>query len=164
MTAVVGVALAALFTLLLGVLRLPHPPDLFLLPVASVSRRGRAIPAMFTGLLAGLTQDALTSPVRLLGLNAFSKVLLAYLMAAIGARALVEKPVMFGILAWAAVALDSLVLTGLVWVLRGEPLLPDLLSVTLRAAGTGVLAALLQAAFRYPWKEARAARRRRKLA
>ncbi len=164
MTAVLGVALAALFTLLLGVLRLPHPPDLFLLPVASVSRRGRAIPAMLTGLLAGLAQDALTSPVRLLGLNAFSKVLLAYLMAAIGARALVEKPVMFGILAWAAVALDSLVLTGLVWVLRGEPLLPDLLSVTLRAAGTGLLAALLQAGVRYPWKEARAARRRRKLA
>ena len=164
MTAVLGVALAALFTLLLGVLRLPHPPDLFFLPVASVSRRGRAIPAMLTGLLAGLAQDALTSPVRLLGLNAFSKILLAYLMAAIGARALVEKPVMFGLLAWAAVALDSLVLTGLIWVLRGEPLLPDLLSVTLRAAGTGILAALLQAAVRYPWKEARAARRRRKLA
>ena len=164
MTAVLGVALAALGTLLLGVLRLPHPPDLFFLPVASVSRRGHAIPAMLTGLLAGLVQDALTSPVRLLGLNAFSKVLLAYLMAAIGARALVEKPLMFGILAWAAVALDGLVLTGLVWVLRGEPLLPDLLSVTIRAAGTGVLAALLQAAVRYPWKEARAARRRRKLA
>ncbi|MBK8596772.1 MAG: hypothetical protein IPP07_22610 [Holophagales bacterium] len=164
MTAVLGVALAAFGTLLLGVLRLPHPPDLFFLPVASVSRRGHAIPAMLTGLLAGLVQDALTSPVRLLGLNAFSKVLLAYLMAAIGARALVDKPLMFGILAWAAVALDGLVLTGLVWVLRGEPLLPDLLSVTIRAAGTGVLAALLQAAVRYPWKEARAARRRRKLA
>jgi cell shape-determining protein MreD len=119
---------------------------------------------MLTGLLAGLVQDALTSPVRLLGLNAFSKILLAYLMAAIGARALVEKPVMFGILAWAAVALESLVLTGLIWILRGEPLLPDPLSVTLRAAGTGILAALLQAGVRYPWKEARAARRRRKLA
>lgn len=164
MTAVLGVALAALFTLLLGVLRLPHPPDLFLLPVGSVARRGRAIPAMFAGLLAGLVQDALTSPVRLLGLNAFSKVLLAYLMAAIGARALVEKPVMFGLLAWAAVVLDGLILTGLVWVLRGELLLPDPLAVTLRAAGTGVLAALLQAGVRYPWKEARAARRRRKLA
>lgn len=164
MTALLGVALAALGTLLLGVLRLPHPPDLFFLPVATVARRGHPIPAMLAGLLAGLAQDALTSPVRLLGLNAFSKVLLAYLMAAIGARALVDKPVMFGLLAWAAVALDSLVLTGLTWILRGEPLLPDLLAVTLRAAGTGVLAALLQAAVRYPWKEARAARRRRKLA
>ena len=164
MTALLGVALAALCTLLLGVLRLPHPPDLFFLPVATVARRGRATPAMLAGLLAGLTQDALTSPVRLLRLNAFSKVLLAYLMAAIGARALVDKPVMFGLLAWAAVAVDSLVLTGLTWILRGEPLLPDLLAVTLRAAGTGLLAALLQAAVRYPWKEARAARRRRKLA
>ena len=39
MTAVLGVALAALGTLLLGVLRLPHPPDLFFLPVA------RGVPA-----------------------------------------------------------------------------------------------------------------------
>ena len=148
MTAVLGVALAAFFTLLLGVLRLPHPPDLFLLPVAAVSRRGRAIPAMLTGLLAGLAQDALTSPVRLLGLNAFSKILLAYLMAAIGARALVEKPVMLGVLAWAAVVLDGFILTGLLWVLRGEPLLPDPFSITLRAAGTGVLTALLQAGVR----------------
>ncbi len=164
MTAVLGVALAALGTLLLGVLRVPHPPDLFYLPVGAVARRGHAVPAMLTGLLAGLVQDALTSPGRLFGLNAFSKVLLAYLMAAIGARALVEKPVMLGLLVWGAVALDGLVLYGLLWVLRGEPLLPDPFALAVRAAGTGLLAALLQALVRYPWKEARAARRRRKLA
>jgi rod shape-determining protein MreD len=163
-SAVLGVVLAALGTLLLGVLRLPHPPDLFFLPVGAVARRGQAIPAMLTGLLAGLVQDALTTPGRLFGLNAFSKVLLAYLMAAIGARALVEKPVMLGLLVWGAVALDGIVLAGLFWVLRGEPLLPDPLALALRAAGTGLLAALLQILVRYPWKEARAARRRRKLA
>ncbi len=164
MSAVLGVALAALGTLLFGMLRLPHPPDLFFLPAGAVARRGHAIPAMLTGLLAGLVQDALTSPGRLIGLNAFSKVLLSYLMAAIGARALVEKPVMFGLLAWGAVALDGLVLAGLVWILRGELLLPDPLALALRAAGTGLLAALLQVLVRYPWKEAREARRRRKLA
>ncbi len=164
MTAVLGVVLAALGTLLAGVLRLPHPPDLFLLPVAAVSRKGHPVPAMLTGLLAGLVQDALTSPGRLFGLNAFSKVLVAYLMAAVGARALVEKPLMLGLLAWGAVVLDGLVLTGLFWVLRGEALLPDPLGLSLRAAGTGLLAAVLQALVRYPWKEARAARRRRKLA
>jgi rod shape-determining protein MreD len=163
-SAVLGVVLATLGTLLLGVLRLPHPPDLFYLPVGAVARRGRAVPAMLTGLLAGLAQDALTSPGRLFGLNAFSKVLLAYLMAAIGARALVEKPVMFGLLVWGSVALDAIVLAGLFWILRGEPLLPDPLALALRAAGTGLLAALLQILVRYPWKEARAARRRRKLA
>ncbi|MCL4808926.1 MAG: hypothetical protein KJ062_14250 [Thermoanaerobaculia bacterium] len=164
MSAVLGVALAALGTLLFGMLRLPHPPDLFFLPAGAVARSGHAIPAMLTGLLAGLVQDALTSPGRLIGLNAFSKVLLSYLMAAIGARALVEKPVMFGLLAWGAVALDGLVLAGLVWILRGELLLPDPLALALRAAGTGLLAALLQVLVRYPWKEAREARRRRKLA
>ena len=164
MSAILGVALAVLGTLLLGVARVPHPPDLFLLPVAAVGRRGSAIPAMLTGLLAGLAQDALASPARLFGLNGFSKVLLAYLVAAVGARALVEKPVMLGLLAWAAVVLDALVLAGLLWVLRGEPLLPEPLALAVRAAGTGILAALLQAVVRYPWKEARAARRRRKLA
>lgn len=164
MSAVLGVVLAALGTLLLGVLRVPHPPDLFFLPVGATARSGRSVRAMLTGLLAGLVQDALTSPGRLLGLNAFSKVLLAYLMAAVGARALVEKPVMLGLLVWGAVALDGLVLGGLLWVLRGELLLPDPLALALRAAGTGLLAALVQVLVRYPWKEARAARRRRKLA
>ncbi len=164
MTAVLGVVLAALGTLVLGAVRLPHPPDLFFLPVASISRTGRAIPAMLAGLVAGLVQDALTSPGRLVGLNAFSKVLLAYLMAAVGARALVEKPVMFGLLAWGAVVLEGGVLAGLLWVLRGEPLLPDPVALVFRAGGTGLLAVLLRAAVRYPWKEARAARRRRKLA
>ncbi len=164
MTAVLGVVLAALGTLLLGAVRLPHPPDLFFLPVASVSRTGRAVPAMLVGLLAGLVEDALASPGRLIGLNAFSKVLLAYLMAAIGSRALVEKPVMFGLLAWGAVVLEGGVLAGLLWVLRGEPLLPDPAALAFRAGGTGLLAVLLRAAVRYPWKEARAARRRRKLA
>jgi rod shape-determining protein MreD len=160
-TAIVGVALAAVGSLLLGVLRLPHPPDLFFLPVGALARRGRSVPAMLTGLLAGLVQDALTSPGRLVGLNAFSKVLLAYLMAAVGARALVEKPVMLGLLVWLAVVLDSLVLAGLLWVLRGEPLLGEPFALAVRAAGTGLLAALLQAVVRYPWKEARAARRRK---
>lgn len=164
MKAILGVALAALGTLLAGILRVPLPPDLFFLPVGAVARRGHAVPAMLTGLLAGLVQDALTSPGRLLGLNAFSKVLLAYVMAAIGARALVEKPVMLGLLVWTAVVLDSFILGGLLWILRGEPLLPDPFSLAIRAAGTGVLATLLQALVRYPWKEARAARRRRKLA
>jgi len=161
---VLGVVLATVGTLLLGVFRVPHPPDLFFLPVGAVARRGHAVRAMMTGLLAGLAQDALTSPGRLFGLNAFSKVLLAYLMAAIGARALVDKPVMLGILVWGATVLDGFVLAGLLWILRGEPLLPDPFSLAIRAAGTGVLAALLQSFFRYPWKEARAARRRRKLA
>ena len=164
MNAVLGVVLAALGTLLLGAVRLPHPPDLFFLPVGAVARRGASVAAMLTGLLAGLAQDALTVPGRLWGLNAFSKVLLAYLMAAIGARALVEKPVMLGLLVWGAVALDGLVLAGLLWVLRGEPLLPDPFSLTIRAGVTGLLATLVQALLRYPWKEARAARRRRKLA
>lgn len=164
MTVALGLALAALGTLLMGVLALPHPPDLFYLPVASVARRGRSVPAMLTAFAAGLAEDALATPGRLWGLHSFSKVLVAYLLAAIGARALVEKPVLLGLLVWGAVVVDGLVVTLLLWVLRGEPLHPDLPSLAFRAAGTGILAAVLQAFLRYPWKERRAARRRRRLA
>lgn len=164
MSAALGVVLAALGTILFGVVSLRHPPDLFYLPVAAVARRGRSIPAMLTGLFAGLVEDALASPGRLWGLHSFSKILIGYLMAAIGARALVEKPVMLGLLVWGAVVLDGLVVTVLLWVLRGEPLHPDLAGLAFRAAGTGLLGALLQALLRYPWKERRASRRRRRLA
>ncbi|HRY43671.1 MAG TPA: hypothetical protein P5164_06950 [Thermoanaerobaculia bacterium] len=164
MTVALGLALAALGTVLLGVLALPHPPDLFYLPVAAVARRGRSVPAMLTAFAAGLAEDALATPGRLWGLHSFTKVLVAYLLAAIGARALVEKPVLLGLLVWGAVVVDGLVATLLLWILRGEPLQPVLSSLAFRAAGTGLLAAVLQAIFRHPWKERRAARRRRRLA
>ena len=122
MTVALGLALAALGTVLLGVLALPHPPDLFYLPVAAVARRGRSVPAMLTAFAAGLAEDALATPGRLWGLHSFTKVLVAYLLAAIGARALVEKPVLLGLLVWGAVVVDGFVATLLLWILRGEPL------------------------------------------
>ena len=51
----------------------------------------------------------------------------------------------------------------LLWILRGEALVPSPLLVLSRAAATGLLAGAFQAAARVPWRERRAARRRMKL-
>lgn len=150
-------------TLSLGALRVPSPPDLLLLPVAEVARRGLPVPAMLAGLLAGLVEDALRVPPRLLGLHAFSKVLLGYLLAVIAARTLVEKPLAVATALALSVALESAILSLLLWVLRGEALGPDPLSLLVRAVSTGVVGALLLAASHVPWRARLAAFRRRKV-
>lgn len=158
-----GVALAVLGTLSLGALRLPAAPDLFLLPVADGARRGESTRAMLAGLLAGLLEDALTNPPRLLGLHAFSKVLLGYLLSTIGARTLVEKPLAVGGLLSGAVFVEASVTSLLLLVLRGEGTLPLSFGLVARAASTGAVGALLYAASRIPWRARWAAHRRRRL-
>ena len=159
----VGLALSTLGTLGLGALGLPAVPDLLLLPVADTARRGGAPLAMLAGLLAGLIEDLVSVPGRLLGLHVFTKVLVGYVLATIAARMVVEKPAAVGGLLAGAVVVESLALVLLLWVLRGEALLPAPLLVLVRAAVTGLLAGALQAASRVPWRERREARRRMKL-
>ena len=150
-------------TLSLGALRLPSPPDLLLLPVAEVARRGLPVPAMLAGLAVGLVEDALRAPPRLIGLHAFSKVLLGYLLAAAAARTLVEKPLAVATTLALSVALESAVLALLLWLLRGEALGPDPLSLLLRAVSTGIVGALFLAASHVPWRARPAPLRRPKV-
>ena len=102
-----GLALAVLATLALGALRFPAPPDFFLLVVADMARGGAAVPAMLAGLPAGLLEDALQGPSRLLGLHAFTKILVGYLLATMGARTVVEKPLAVGGLLAGAVLVEA---------------------------------------------------------
>jgi len=159
----VGLSLAVLATLALGALNLPAPPDFFLLVVADMARGGAAVPAMLVGLPAGLLQDGLSSPGRLLGLHAFSKILIGYLLATVGARTVVEKPLAVGGLLTGAVLVEAATLTFLIWVLRGDFLPPAPWPLAARALATGVLGGLLYAASRVPWKQRREARRRVRL-
>ncbi len=156
----IGLSLAVLATLGLGALHVPAPPDFFLLVVADMARGGVAIPAMLAGLPAGLLEDALLAPGQLLGLHAFSKILIGYLLATVGARMVVEKPVAVGGLLAGAVLVDAATLTFLLWVLKGDYLPPAPWRLAARALSTGVLGGLLYAASRVPWKQRREARRR----
>jgi rod shape-determining protein MreD len=147
----------------LGALHVPAPPDFFLLVVADMARGGAAVPAMLAGLPAGLLQDGLFAPGRLLGLHAFSKILIGYLLATLGARTVVEKPVAVGGLLTGAVLVEAATLTFLIWVLTGDFLPPAPWQLAARALATGVLGGLLYAASRVPWKQRREARRRVRL-
>ena len=155
-----GLGLAAAGTLVLGALNVPHGPDLFLLPVAEAARRGGPVRAMFTGLAAGFLQDALAVPARLYGLNAFSKVLAGYLLAAVCARTLVDRSALAGALLSAAALVDAAVVSWLLWVVRGEVLVPPPSSLAIRIAVTGVAGAAAFAVANQPWRERWAARRR----
>ena len=158
-----GTLLAAACTVAAGAARLPVAPDFFLYPVADASRGGAAVFTMLAGLLAGLCEDALSVPARLLGLHAFAKVLIGYLLATLGARTVVEKPIAVGFLLSGAVVLESGILLGLLWILRGEPFPPDPAALAVRAGLTGLLGGLLHHASRVPWRARREARRRRRL-
>lgn len=159
----IGLVLSVLGTLGLGALRLTAAPDLFLLPVADAARGGTPIPAMLVGLVAGLAEDALTLSGRLYGLHAFTKILLGYLLATIGARTIVEKPLAVGGLLSGAVVLDGILVFVLLTILRGQLYPPDPLSLGLRAILTGLLGSALHAATLVPWRARFLARRRRRL-
>jgi rod shape-determining protein MreD len=159
----IGLSLAVLATLALGALHVPVPPDFFLLVVADMAKGGAAIPAMLVALPAGLLEDSLLAPGRLLGLHAFSKILVGYLLATLGARTVVEKPLAVGGLLAGAVLVEATTLTLLVWVLKGDLLPPAPWLLLARAATTGLFGGLLYAASRVPWKQRREARRRVRL-
>ncbi len=160
---VVGLALAVLATLALGALRFPAPPDFLLLVVADMARGGAAVPAMLAAFPAGLFEDALQGPGGLLGLHAFSKVLVGYLLATIGSRTIVEKPLAVGGLLAGAVLAEAATVTFLLWVLRGALLVPAPWLLLGRAASTGLVGGALHAASRVPWRQRREARRRMRL-
>lgn len=159
----IGLALAVLATLALGALHVPAPPDFLLLVVADMARGGAAVPAMLAGVPAGLLEDALQGPQGLLGLHAFTKVLIGYLLATIGSRTIVEKPLAVGGLLAGAVLAEAATLTFLLWVLRGDLLAPSPWLLLGRAASTGLVGGALHAASRVPWRQRRDARRRMRL-
>ena len=158
-----GLVAAVLATVGFGALGFPAPPDFFLIPVADLARTGAPIAAMLAGLAAGLIEDLFLVPGRLLGLHAFSKVLVGYLLATLGARMVVEKPAGVGGLLAGAVIVESAILVLLLWVLRGDPIAPHPLLLLTRAAITGLLGAGIHAAARFPWRARNLARRRRRL-
>jgi rod shape-determining protein MreD len=158
-----GLALSVLGTLGIGVLGIPGGPDLFLLPVADTARRAGPVWALVAGLAAGLLEDLVSAPGRLLGLHAFTKILVGYLLATIAARTVVEKPLAIGGLLAATVLLESVFLVALLGILRGEAPAPSPVLLGSRALSTGLLGMALDAAARIPWRERRAARRKMRL-
>jgi len=137
------------------------PVDWFLIATASVARGGDFSRAVLAGATAGLIEDGLSH--QLLGMNAFAKAAIGYLLAAFSIR------VMFGG-AWAvgaALALSSLANDAIVAVLANlllqQPVVLGSFDSMTRAAATGVMGGALEAAWRFPWREWWERRRLRRL-
>lgn len=157
-----GIALAVAATVGWSALGLRAGPDFLLVPVASVARTGHPVPAILAGLLAGLLEDVLRNPPRLLGLHAFGKIVVGYVLAALAARAVVEKPASAGGVLGAAVLLEGGILSLLLWFLHGELLVEEPLPLVVRIVSTGLLGSAVLVIARVPWAARRQARRRRR--
>lgn len=137
------------------------PVDWLLVGTAIVARSGGFGRAVLTGAAAGLLEDALTES--LLGLNAFAKAALGYLLTFFSVR------VMFGgaLAVGGVIALCSLANDVVVAVLRSLLLDSPIVLLTpyalWRAAATGATAGALEAAWSFPWREWRERRRLRRL-
>ncbi len=137
------------------------PIDVFLIATAIVARGGNTVTAVLVGGSMGLIEDALSSD--LLGMNAFAKAAIGYVLALLSIR------VMFGGI-WAvgaALAAASLVNDAIVAMLASLLLQAPIVLLSRdslwRAIATGATASLLEAGRRFPWREWWEKRRLRRL-
>lgn len=137
------------------------PVDWLLVGTAIVARSGGFGRSVLTGAAAGLLEDALTES--LLGMNAFAKAAIGYVLAFFSVR------VMFGgaIAVGGVLALCSLANDAIVALLRSllldSPIVLGTPYALWRAVATGVTAGALEAAWSFPWREWRERRRLRRL-
>jgi rod shape-determining protein MreD len=127
------------------------PIDALLIATAVVARGGNSVSAVLVGGGLGFLEDALSSD--LLGMNAFAKAAIGYLLALLSVR------VVFGgiwavgaALAAASLANDAIV-GGLASLLLQAPVVLFSREALWRAAATGATAALLEAARRFAWRD-----------
>ena len=115
--------------------------DFFLLVAVYYSLSTNPVNGMLVGAGCGLVQDALFGPI--LGLNAFSKALLGYIIGGLGTRILLHKLVPQLLVLAGATLVQALILSALHLVL-GLPAVPLTGSALLqRMVGNAVLGAIL---------------------
>ncbi len=131
--------------------RAAWPVDCFLIATAIVARGGNPSRAVLVGGILGFLEDAFAH--ELLGMNAFAKALLGFVLAVLSVR------VVFGG-SWAvggALAAASLVNDGIVALLSlallRAPLVLFSRESLWRAVATGVTGGVLEAARNFPWRE-----------
>jgi rod shape-determining protein MreD len=137
------------------------PVDWLLVATAIVARSGGFGRSVLVGAAAGLLEDALTES--LLGLNAFAKAAIGYLLAFFSVRMMFGGALAVG----GVIALCSLANDAIVAVLRSllldSPIVLGTPYALWRAIATGVTAGALEAAWSFPWREWRDRRRLRRL-
>lgn len=135
--------------------------DWFLIATAAVARSGDFVRTVLAGAAAGFLEDGLSR--EMLGMNAFAKAAIGYAMALVAMRVVVAGPWAVGaVVCLASIANDAIV--GLLAsLLLRSPLVVLTQATALRAMATGAAAALLEAAWSFPWREWWQKRRLRRL-
>lgn len=137
------------------------PVDWLLVATAIVARSGGFGRSVLTGAAAGLLEDALTES--LLGLNAFAKAALGYVLAFFSVRVMFGGALAVGgVIALCSLANDAVVAL-LRFLLLDSPIVLGTPNALWRAAATGATAGALEAAWSFPWREWRERRRLRRL-
>lgn len=127
------------------------PVDFFLIATAVVARGGDFVRVVLAGGALGFLEDALTQP--LLGMNAFAKAVLGYVLALLSVRVIFGGAWAVGLaLAFSSLANDMIVAV-LALLLLKAPVVLFSRDALWRAATTGVTAALLEGAWNFPWRE-----------
>jgi len=137
------------------------PVDWFLIAVATVAREGDFVRAVLTGASAGFLEDALTQP--LLGLNAFAKAAVGYALALVSVRVVFGGAAAVGAALAIASLANEIVVALLARLLLGASIVLFSRDTIWRAVATGVTGALLEAAWKFPWRDWREKRRLRRL-
>jgi rod shape-determining protein MreD len=131
--------------------RAAWPVDCFLIATALVARGGNASRAVLVGGALGFLEDAFAQ--ELLGMNAFAKAALGYVLAVLSVRVVFGGSwAVGGALALASLVNDAIVALLSLLLLRA-PLVLFSREALWRAAATGVTGGLLEAARNFPWRE-----------
>jgi rod shape-determining protein MreD len=131
--------------------RAAWPVDCFLIATALVARGGNTSRAVIVGGALGFLEDAFSH--ELLGMNAFAKAALGYVLAFLSVRVVVGGSWAFaGALALSSLANDAVVAFLSLLLLRA-PLVLFSREALWRAAATGVTGGLVEAARKFPWRE-----------
>ena len=149
--ALLAVAVALQFFVGSSSHRSAWPVDFFLLATAVVARGGDFVRAVLVGGAVGMLEDALSH--ELLGMNAFAKAVLGYLLALLSMRVMFGGPwAVGGALALASLANDLIVALLAALLLQAPVVLLSRESLW-RATATGATGGLLEAARIFPWRQ-----------
>jgi len=138
------------------------PADFFLIATAVVARGGDFARAVYTGGAVGFLEDALNHD--LLGLNAFAKAALGYVLALLSVRVIFGGAWAVGLALTFSSLANDVIVAVLALLLLKAPVVLFSRDALWRAATTGLTAALLEAGWNFPWQqwwERRRLRRRR---
>jgi rod shape-determining protein MreD len=137
------------------------PVDWFLLATAAVARSGDFVRAVLTGATAGALEDSLSLP--LIGLNAFAKAILGYVLTLVSVRVVFGGALAVGAALFVASVANEAIVALLAALLAQSPVVILTRDALWRAAATGLAGAALESAWNFPWRDWWQRRRLRRL-